>query len=79
VARVYRHAPTDTFIHTKLGLLLPSILHVAALERSTVTRGAVLGARWSVDETYVMIAGTRAYVYRAIDEHGQVVNRPMPS
>ena len=33
-----------------------------------------VGERWSVDETYVKVAGEWAYVYRAIDEHGQVVD-----
>jgi transposase-like protein len=36
-------------------------------------RGAV-GECWSVDETYVKVAGEWAYVYRALDEHGQVVD-----
>jgi len=33
-----------------------------------------VGERWSVDETYVKVAGEWAYVYRALDEHGQVVD-----
>ncbi len=32
------------------------------------------GARWQCDETYVRVGGTWAYLYRAIDEHGQVVD-----
>jgi len=32
-----------------------------------------VGPRWSVDETYVKVAGRWGYVYRAIDESGQVV------
>src|SRR3954469_11712880 len=32
-----------------------------------------VGQRWSVDETYVKVAGRWGYVYRAIDEYGQVV------
>jgi transposase-like protein len=32
-----------------------------------------VGQRWSVDETHVKVAGRWGYVYRAIDEHGQVV------
>ena len=31
------------------------------------------GDRWFVDETYVKIAGTWNYLYRAVDQHGQVV------
>jgi transposase-like protein len=33
-----------------------------------------VGSSWSVDETYAKIAGKPAYVYRAIDGHGQVVD-----
>jgi transposase, IS6 family len=33
-----------------------------------------IGHRWSVDETYVKVAGEWRYVYRAIDEDGQVVD-----
>ena len=31
------------------------------------------GDRWFVDETYVKIAGTWNYLYRPVDQHGQVV------
>jgi len=34
----------------------------------------VVGARWSVDETDVKVTGEWPYVYRALDEHGQVVD-----
>ena len=33
-----------------------------------------LGSRWYVDETYVRVAGAWAYLYRAVDETGQVVD-----
>ena len=33
-----------------------------------------VGQRWAVDETYVKVAGIWQYVYRAIDEHGQVID-----
>jgi transposase-like protein len=33
-----------------------------------------VGTRWSTDETYVKVAGVGRYVYRAIDEYGQVVD-----
>jgi transposase-like protein len=38
----------------------------------------VAGDRWFVDETYLKVAGQWVYLYRAIDQHGQVidVNRP---
>jgi transposase-like protein len=32
------------------------------------------GDRWYVDETYVKVAGVWRYVYRAIDQHGQVID-----
>jgi IS6 family transposase len=34
----------------------------------------VVGRRWFVDETYVKVAGIWRYVYRAIDEHDQVID-----
>ena len=33
-----------------------------------------LGDRWFVDETYVKVAGRWRYLYRAIDQHGQVID-----
>jgi transposase, IS6 family len=33
-----------------------------------------VGDRWQVDETYVKLAGQWRYVYRAIDQFGQVIN-----
>src|ERR1039457_2873515 len=32
------------------------------------------GDRWFIDETYVKVAGKWAYLYRAIDQHGQVID-----
>ncbi len=32
------------------------------------------GSRWFVDETYVKVSGTWRYVYRAVDEQGQVID-----
>jgi transposase-like protein len=32
------------------------------------------GNRWSVDETYVKVAGRWCYVYRAVDHHGQIID-----
>ena len=34
----------------------------------------VVGDRWFVDETYVKVAGRWRYVYRAIDQPGQVID-----
>ena len=33
-----------------------------------------VGIRWAVDETYIRLAGRWVYAYRAIDEHGQVID-----
>jgi IS6 family transposase len=33
-----------------------------------------VGDRWYVDETYVKVAGRWRYVYRAIDQFGQVID-----
>ena len=35
-------------------------------------------ARWFVDETYVRVAGIWRYVYRAVDQHGQVIDTSCP-
>jgi transposase-like protein len=32
------------------------------------------GDRWFADETYVKVAGQWAYLYRAVDQHGQVID-----
>jgi transposase-like protein len=32
------------------------------------------GDRWFIDETYVKIAGRWTYLYRAVDQHGQVID-----
>lgn len=37
------------------------------------SRNAV-GDRWFVDETYVKVTGTWRYVYRAVDQYGQVID-----
>jgi transposase, IS6 family len=33
-----------------------------------------VGCRWFVDETYVKVGGVWRYVYRAVDQHGQVID-----
>jgi transposase InsO family protein len=38
------------------------------------TRRHLPGDRWFVDETYVKVAGRWTYLYRAIDQHGQVID-----
>jgi transposase-like protein len=33
-----------------------------------------MGERWFVEETYVKVAGRWTYLYRAVDQHGQVID-----
>lgn len=33
-----------------------------------------VGARWFVDETYVKVSESWRYVYRAVDDNGQVID-----
>jgi transposase-like protein len=47
---------------------LPLLMEAARVYRRPV------GERWRVDETYVHLCGRWTYVYRAIDQHGQVVD-----
>lgn len=42
------------------------------IEASQPCRHAV-GDRWFVDETYVKVSGVWRYVYRAVDENGQIL------
>ncbi len=37
-------------------------------------RQHLVGDRWHVDETYLKVGGTRRYLFRAIDQFGQVVD-----
>jgi transposase-like protein len=46
----------------------PILANAAGPCRHGVTR------RWFVDETYVKVSGTWRYVYRAVDEQGQVID-----
>jgi transposase InsO family protein len=43
----------------------------------TPRRPACPGERWFVDETYVKVAGRWVYLYRAIDQFGQVIDAPV--
>ena len=33
-----------------------------------------VGSRWLVDETYVKVSGRWRYVYRAVDQYGQIID-----
>jgi IS6 family transposase len=43
------------------------------IDAARPTRHAT-GDRWYLDETYVKIAGRWTYLYRAVDQHGQVID-----
>jgi transposase-like protein len=43
------------------------------IEAARPFRRAV-GERWFVDETYVKVSGAWRYVYRAVDQHGHVID-----
>ena len=43
------------------------------IDAARPTRHAT-GDRWFVDETYVKVAGRWTYLYRAIDQHGQIID-----
>ena len=54
--------------HVTIQRFTPLLIDAARPCRHTV-RG-----RWFVDETYVKVAGTWRYVYRAVDQYGQVID-----
>jgi hypothetical protein len=55
------------------GVPVGTAVHCAADRRGT-TLPAAPGDRWFVDETYVKVAGRWVYLYRAIDQFGQVID-----
>jgi transposase, IS6 family len=58
----------DTTIYRWVQRFTPMLAEAARPCRHAV------GSRWQVDETYVKVAGQWRYVYRAIDEFGQVID-----
>jgi transposase, IS6 family len=52
------------------------VVHRFALEfaEAARTRQHVIGDRWHVDETYLKVGGTWRYLFRAIDQFGQVID-----
>ena len=44
------------------------------VDRRGPAEPALAGDRWFVDETYLKLAGRWVYVYRAVDQHGQVID-----
>jgi transposase-like protein len=44
------------------------------LAEAARARRRIVGDRWNVDETYVKVGGTWRYLFRAIDQFGQVID-----
>jgi IS6 family transposase len=55
-------------IHRWVQRFTPLVIEAARPCRHSV------GDRWFVDETYVKVAGVWRYVYRAVDQYGQVID-----
>jgi transposase-like protein len=55
-------------IHRWVRRFSPLLVDVARFARHRV------GDRWHVDETYVKVAGRWVYLYRAVDQFGQVID-----
>lgn len=51
------------------GRRLAGCLYIAPLRSLQAS-----GVRWFADETYVKVAGARTYLYRAVDQYGQVID-----
>jgi transposase, IS6 family len=49
-------------------------VHSGVRRGRPATSTRALRDRWFVDETYVKVAGRWTYLYRAIDQHGQVID-----
>ncbi len=60
--RLREHGATQAIVYT------PLYKEAARPHRRRV------GIRWAVDEPYIRLAGRWVYAYRAIDEHGQVID-----
>jgi transposase, IS6 family len=64
-----RHIHVDrSTVHDWVRRFAPLYQEAARAHRHRV------GSRWAVDETYIRVAGRPCYLYRAVDEHGQVVD-----
>jgi len=65
---VYEHDLTHVTVYRWVQRFTPLFLHAARPCRHAA------GDRWFVDETYVKVAGRWTYLYRAIDQFGQVID-----
>jgi transposase, IS6 family len=55
-------------VHRWVNRFAPLLVDAARFGRHRV------GDRWQVDETYVKVAGRWVYLYRAVDQYGQVID-----
>jgi DDE domain len=67
-ARRARHRVDHTTVYRWVLRFAPLLAEAARPCRHAV------GSRWQVDETYVKVAGQWRYVYRAVDQFGQVID-----
>jgi IS6 family transposase len=59
-------------IHRWVQHFTPLLIDAARPRRHAV------GGRWFVDATYLKVAGKRRYVYRVVDQWGQVIDAFVP-
>jgi transposase, IS6 family len=62
------HLDSDPARHRWVRRFAPLLADAARFARHRV------GDRWHVDETYVKVAGRWVYLYRAVDQFGQVID-----
>ena len=55
-------------LYRRVQRFTPELIDAASPRRHSV------GDRWFVDETFVKVAGISRYVYRAVDQHGQLID-----
>jgi transposase-like protein len=62
-------------VHVNRSTIYDWVQHFAPLyQEAARPHRRTVGTTWQVDETYVKVAGAWQYVYRAIDEHDQVID-----
>ena len=67
-SRTRRAGRSQSTIYDWVRAFTPRFIEAARSQR------APLGERWRVDETYIKVDGRWRYLFRAIDEHGQIVD-----
>ena len=67
-SRTRRAGRSQSKIYDWVRAFTPRFIEAARSQRGP------LGGRWRVDETYIKVGGRWRYLFRAIDEHGQIVD-----